>query len=75
MQLGALVSDKSGTEVEDPTSGCMDLIEGEGLTSPHGSDMPQNHGCSDVDANLHGPDDTLQDEASIFFDFLICKVS
>ncbi|XP_008809133.2 centromere protein C [Phoenix dactylifera] len=65
MQLDALVSDKSGTEVEDRTCGSMDPIEREGLTSPHGSDMPQNHGGSDVDANLHGPDDNLQDEATI----------
>ncbi|XP_073114923.1 centromere protein C isoform X2 [Elaeis guineensis] len=65
MQLDALVSDKPGTEVEDLTSGCMDPTEREGLTSLHGSDMPQNHGRPDVDANFHGPDVNLQDEATV----------
>nr|XP_010925103.1 centromere protein C [Elaeis guineensis] len=65
MQLDALVSDKPGTEVEDLTSGCMDPTEREGLTSLHGSDMPQNHGRPDVDANFHGPDVNLQDEAAV----------
>ncbi|KAG1367623.1 putative centromere protein C [Cocos nucifera] len=75
MQLDALFSDKSGTEVEDLTSGCMDPIEREGLTSSHGSNMPQNHGRPDVDANLRSPDVNLQDEASVFLDMHICKVS
>lgn len=67
MWLDTLISDQPSAEVEDPTSGCMDPRRREGLASPHGRNMPQNYLSSgiDVDASLHGPDDTLQDEATI----------
>lgn len=57
--------------VEDPTSGCKVPIGREGLACPHGSDMPQNHGSYGNDV----PEDILQDEASVSFGALICKVS